>query len=140
MSHISKIELVIQSLTDLKKACRDKGFEFVENQKTYKWYGTWVGSAELPEGISKDQLGKCEHAIRVPGATYEIGVVRRGSSYLLLWDNWQSGGLEVKVGPGAGKLKQAYAVARTRRKARQAGYRVRELVSDKRVRLVLQVA
>ncbi len=136
MSHISKIELVIQSLTDLKKACRDMGFEFVENQKSYKWYGAWIGGAELPDGVTKE----CEHAIRVPDAAYEIGVVRRGSNYVLLWDNWQSGGLEAKVGPGAGKLKQAYAVARTRRKARQAGYRVRELVADKRVRLVLQVA
>jgi hypothetical protein len=39
MSHISKIELVIQSLEDLKEACRQLGFEFMENQKTYKWFG-----------------------------------------------------------------------------------------------------
>ena len=35
MSHISKIELVIHSLEDLKEACRQLGFEFMKNQKTY---------------------------------------------------------------------------------------------------------
>ncbi len=34
MSHISKIELVIHSLEDLKEACRQLGFEFMKNQKT----------------------------------------------------------------------------------------------------------
>ena len=35
MSHISKIELVIHSLEDLKEACRQLGFEFIKNQKTF---------------------------------------------------------------------------------------------------------
>ena len=33
MSHISKIELVIHSLEDLKEACRQLGFEFVDTEK-----------------------------------------------------------------------------------------------------------
>ena len=36
MSHISKIELVIHSLGDLKKACRQLGFDFMKDQKTFK--------------------------------------------------------------------------------------------------------
>ena len=71
MSHISKIELVIQSLADLKEACRQLGFEFIENQKTFKWYGRWVGDTPIPEGINIEDIGKCDHAIKVSGCVVE---------------------------------------------------------------------
>ena len=139
MSHISKIELVIQSLEDLKEACRQLGFEFMENQKTYKWFGRWVGDTPLPEGIKIEDIGKCDHAIRVPGCAYEVGVIKRGDHYILLWDYYSEGGLEPKIGPNAGILKQAYTVARVRKEARQKGYRIREKKTDQGVRLVLTV-
>ena len=139
MSHISKIELVIQSLEDLKEACRQLGFEFMENQKTYKWFGRWVGDTPLPEGVKIEDIGKCDHAIRVSGCEYEVGVIRRGDNYILLWDYYHAGGLEPKIGPNAGILKQAYTVARVRKEARQKGYRIREKKMDQGVRLVLTV-
>ena len=137
MSHISKIELVIHSLEDLKDACRKLGFEFIKNQKTFKWYGRWVGDTPLPEGIKIEDLGKCDHAIRVPGCDYEVGIVKRGDHYILLWDYYSEGGLEVKIGPNAGKIKQAYTVARVRKEARRKGYRVLEKKIDQSIRLVL---
>ena len=137
MSHISKIELVIHSLEDLKDACRQLGFEFIKNQKTFKWYGRWVGDTPLPEGIKIEDLGKCDHAIRVPGCDYEVGIVKRGDHYILLWDYYSEGGLEVKIGPNAGKIKQAYTVARVRKEARRKGYRVLEKKIDQSIRLVL---
>jgi hypothetical protein len=137
MSHISKIELVIHSLEDLKDACRQLGFEFIKNQKTFKWYGRWVGDTPLPEGIKIEDLGKCDHAIRVPGCDYEVGIVKRGDHYILLWDYYSVGGLEVKIGPNAGKIKQAYTVARVRKEARRKGYRVLEKKIDQSIRLVL---
>ena len=76
MSHISKIEVRIDSLDALKLACQRLGFTFRQGQATYKWYGRWVGDAPLPEEVSEDQLGKCDHAIIVPDCEYEIGVVR----------------------------------------------------------------
>ena len=91
MSHISKIELVIHSLEDLKEACRQLGFEFMENQKTYKWFGRWVGDTPLPEGVKIEDIGKCDHAIRVPGCAYEVGVIKRGDHYILLWDYYLCG-------------------------------------------------
>ena len=139
MSHISKIELVIQSLKDLKEACQQLGFEFMENQKSFKWYGRWVGDTPLPEGINIEDIGKCDHAIRVPGCAYEVGVIKRGEHYILLWDYYSEGGLEPKIGPNAGILKQAYTVARVRKEARQKGYRIREKKMDQGVRLVLTV-
>lgn len=44
MSHVSHIQLRIFDLAALKRACTRMGFQFVENQKTYEWYGTLVDS------------------------------------------------------------------------------------------------
>jgi hypothetical protein len=139
MSHISKIELVIQSLENLKEACHKLGFEFMENQKSYRWFGRWVGDTPIPEGIDIKDIGKCDHAIRVPDCEYEIGIVRRGDHYILLWDYYQAGGLVQKIGINAGIIKQAYTVARVQKKARLKGYRVRERKMDQGVRLVLSM-
>jgi hypothetical protein len=137
MSHISKMALEITSLLDLKQACKRLGLTFCEEQKTYKWYGTWMGDSPLPEGISKEELGQCTHAIKVPECSYEIGVVQRGSKYTLLWDAWSSGGLEQKIGKNAGILKQAYSIEKIRREAMLKRYRFTEQKVEKGIRLVL---
>ncbi len=31
----------------------------IKYQKTYQWYGRWVGDTKLPEGIPESELGKC---------------------------------------------------------------------------------
>lgn len=139
MSHIAKIELEINDIETLKLACERLGLQFQENQQTYRWYGSWVGDTPLPEGITIDQLGICDHAIHVPGAQYEIGVVRRDQKYILLWDYWERGGLEEKLGRNASWLKQAYAVERVRKEARIKGYRVCEQKMNQGIRLVLRV-
>ena len=43
MSHIAKIELEITDPDTLKLACERLGLQFMENQTTYSWYGTWIG-------------------------------------------------------------------------------------------------
>jgi hypothetical protein len=139
MSHVSKIELVIHSLDDLKDACQKLGFQFMENQKSYKWYGRWVGDSPLPEDINIEDIGKCDHAICVPGCEYEIGIVQRGDHYILIWDYYHAGGLTQKIGPNAGKLKQAYTISRVKKDAYRKGYRLRETKIDQGVRLVLTV-
>ena len=80
MSHISKIELVIHSLRDLKEACRQLGFEFMVNQKSFKWYGRWVGDTPIPEGINIEDIGKCDHAIRLldvnmKSVSFGVGII-----------------------------------------------------------------
>jgi len=139
LSHVAKIELEINSLEDLKEACRQLGFTFCQNQKTYAWYGRSVGDYPLPEGFSVEDLGNCDHAIKVPGCQYEIGIVRRGLNYILLWDSWYQGGLEKKIGKNAGILKQAYSVTRIKHEARIKNYRVIEQKKDQGIRLVLRV-
>ena len=126
MSHVSEIELKIKSLDALKAACTRLGLEFVEGQKTYKWYGTFMGDYPLPSWLKKEDLGKCQHAIKVPGASYEIGIVEHEGEVKLLWDFWSSGGLERVLGKQGGRLKQAYTVEHSKAVARRAGYQVRE--------------
>ena len=108
----------------------------MKNQKTYTWYGRWVGDYPLPAGIQKDQLGTCDHAIKVPGCAYEIGVVKNNNHYTLLWDSWESA-LRLKIGQDAGIIKQAYTIEAVRQKAKLEGYRVIEKKTDKSIRLVL---
>jgi hypothetical protein len=139
MSHIAKIELEILDPAVLKLACERLGLQFMENQTTYSWYGTSVGDTPLPEGISIQDLGKCDHAIRVPGAQYEIGIVKRDRKYILLWDFWHQGGLEQNLGKNAGRLKQAYTIEQVRKEARLKGHRIWEQKTNQGIRLVLRV-
>lgn len=137
MSHISKIELRINSLEDLKGACKTLDFQFVENQKSFEWYGRWVGNTPLPDGIKAEDFGKCDHAIKIPGCKYEIGIVRNNDHYILLWDEWHKGGLSNKLGSNAGVLKQAYAVTKIKREAKLKRYRVREKRTKQGIQLIL---
>jgi hypothetical protein len=137
MSHVAKIEIEILDLKSLKLACDQLGLEFIEGQKSYAWFGESIGDYPLPAGFTVADLGKCDHAIRVPGAEYEIGVVHRAGKYALLWDSWGRGGLERILGTGAGKLKQAYAVTKTICEAKRKGYMVKEQKTETGIRLVL---
>ena len=126
MSHLAKIELEINDLDALKAACMRIGLDFRPDQRTFEWYG---GRRE------------CHHVIKVPAASYEIGVFRNdeNGSYHLLWDSYHAGGLEQKLGKNAGKLKQAYGIERVRAEARRKGYHVSEQKIVQGVRLVLRV-
>ena len=79
MSHIAEVNLLVQDLNALHRACQRLGLELVRGQQTYCWYGRSVGDYALPVGFAKEDLGTCEHAIRIPGndRAYEIGIVTR---------------------------------------------------------------
>ncbi len=139
MSHISQIEVEIKDLKALKSACKQLGFYFIENQQQYRWYGKWLGRQPLPIGITEEELGKCNHAVHVPTAIFEIGVVKRNNSYILLWDSWIGGGLSQAIGQNAGILKQAYTVETVRKLARQKQYRLTEQKMQNKIRLSLSI-
>jgi hypothetical protein len=130
MSHVAKIEMEIKDLAALEDAAKRLGMELVRNQRTYKWYGYSVGDYPLPEGFTKEDLGKCEHALRIPGnnRAYEVGVVARRDGrpgYTLLWDFWSGGyGLVDKVGKDGNKLKSEYTAAVAVKHYTSKGYRV----------------
>ncbi len=141
MSHVTQIEIKVKSLEALKAACQRLGLEWLEGQKTYKWYGRHVGDYPIPEGLTVDDMGKCTHAIKVPGASYEIGVLDRGNgAFQLLWDFWSGGGLERVLGKGGGKLKQAYALEVAKVQARRAGYSCIERVEEDGQTITLTMA
>ena len=128
MSHIEQVETVLTDLNAVKAACTRLGVEFRENQKTYGWYGRSVGDYPLPKGVTVDELGKCDHAIHVPGVDYEVGLIKQkdGKGYKLAYDFWgsakQGGGLLAKFGKGVTKLVDAYSVEALKLKARAKGY------------------
>ena len=122
MSHVARIEgLVIDDLDALGEAAKACGLELVPGQRTYRWFGRSVGDYPLPAGFTEADLGKCEHAIRVPGSktAYEIGVVGRRDvngnalpGFELLWDFWSGGyGLRDLAGRNCQNLVQQYVAA-----------------------------
>lgn len=119
MSHISKIELEVRDLVVLGQACKRMGFCLEKEKKTFRWYG-------------KDS--DCDHAITIPGAEYEIGVVKKGSGFELACDYYDQN-LVKAIGENGGRLKQAYAVEKATIEARRKGYTVREEKSKAGVRV-----
>jgi hypothetical protein len=139
MSHVATIDLEIKDLDALREAAAAIGLEFVAGQTSYRWYGQSVGDYPLPDGFTASDLGKCEHALRIPldqqhpdpnfgMMPYEIGVVKRRDGrpgFTLLWDFWNRGcGLEDRVGANCNRLKQEYALAVAKRQARKQGFSV----------------
>lgn len=120
MSHVTMIEMEEKyDLPALRQMCKDQGWEWRENQRKYRWYGKFMGDHPLPAGFAASDLGLCDHAIKIPGASYEIGVVKKGGEWKLLWDFWNRGGLQQKLGQRAGLLKQSYGIAKTKIVAKQ---------------------
>jgi len=124
MSHISKIELQVNDLSILSSACARLGLELIRSRKSFKWYGK-----EAP----------CDHAIMVPQAEYEIGVIDRNGLYELNCDFYDRN-LEQVIGKNGGLLKQAYAVAKTTVEARRKGYSVLEKRTDNGIRLQVRMS
>jgi hypothetical protein len=120
MSHISKIELEVKDLHTLDLACKRLGLQLVKGQKTFKWFGA--------------KAGKCNHAIRVPGAKYELGIVKSDGLYELKCDYYDRN-IGNAIGENGGLLKQAYAVEKTRAEARLKGYSVIEKQTETGIRL-----
>lgn len=145
MSHVATIEIQITNLEDLKAAAAELGLEWCEGQQTYHWYGEHVGDFPLPDGFNIEDLGRCEHALKLNPSQrlaamnkyntstayviepYEIGIVRRRDGrpgWTMLWDFYCGGrGLQDVIGENAGRLKQAIATAASIRTMTAQGYR-----------------
>lgn len=132
MSHVATVDVTIEDLAALKLACKELGLEFVEGQKTYRWYGRWMNDysgqdAAYKHGIEPKDYGKCEHAIRIPGNknAYEVGVARGNDGKLhLIWDFFAGGyGLMEAIGDNAGKLRREYALQVGMKEMQRKGFR-----------------
>jgi hypothetical protein len=152
MSHIVSIKTELLDVEAIKAACADLGLTFKADQKSYKWWGRSVGDYPLPAGFKASDLGTCEHAIGVPGTSWEIGVARArnadgtpGNGYTLLCDFYGSDGAPIgkalgcEFKPGMdgengrpmrvqsvnfNRFTQAYAVAKATIEAKKRGFLV----------------
>lgn len=155
LSHVAAITAEVKDLKALEAACKELGLQFMHGQKTHKWYGHWVGDyhgndAAFKHGIDTKNYGKCEHAIKVPGCEYEIGVVKTpNGNHTLVYDFWGPGRKIVNtLGKGCEKLVQYYglhaaqAVAKskgliTQRKVLNTGKQVEGLGLNPNIKLVV---
>jgi hypothetical protein len=113
MSHVTTIDSdEVYDLVSIIEMCKNERWAFLKNQANYAWYGRHVGDYPLPAGFTVQDMGTCTHAIRVPGASYEIGVVFKSGQWRLIYDFYSAGGLDSKLGQNAGLLKQAYGMAK----------------------------
>jgi len=96
MSHVTRVQLAVKNLNALAACLKQFDAELVLGQKQFEYFG---GAKQ-----------KCDHAIRVKGTKYEIGLVKQSDgSFDLQCDFWSSGGLGQRFGARGEKLKQAYA-------------------------------
>jgi len=143
MSHLAHIDLELKDLQALKDMCKEHGFTFMEGQKSYKWFGKWMNDYDAADsaykhGFKTEDYGKCSHAIKVPGASYEIGIVEiRKGVYKPIWDFFSSGGLKPTH---IQKLKQGYVDHVITRNCKKNGYRIKNKKKEKdgKLRLVLE--
>ena len=125
MSHISKIELEVRDLGVLSQACGRLGLNLIRDQKTFKRYG---------------QDARCDHAIKIPEVSYEIGVIRKENAAFELQCDFYDRGIEKAIGRQGGLLKQAYAVEKTKLEARRKGYSVLEKRTETGIRLHVRMS
>lgn len=123
MSHISTVEGEVKDLECVKTLCKEKGWQFMEGQKTYKWFGEFVGDSPMPKGMTEADLGKCDHAIKVPGARYEIGLRWNADKgcYTLAFDWWVEGKLAPIIGKDGGKFMQGYGLVKAEKLFKNKG-------------------
>ena len=98
MSHISKIELEVRDLA---------------GPRTMPAKGWGLSLSKGRRHLNGTERRRCDHAIKVPGADYEIGVVKTSSACELSCDYYDRN-IEKAIGTQGGLLKQAYAVEKTK--------------------------
>jgi hypothetical protein len=129
MSHVDVIEMELLDLDGLGKAASFLGMELVK-QDHYRWFGKHMGDYPVPAGFTKQDLGKCEHVLRIKSnsSAYEVGITRRKDGqpgYVMLWDFWAGGmGLQEAIGKDACKLRREYAIQVGMKRAAREGWRV----------------
>lgn len=132
MSHVADVETKFTDLTMLQQAAAELGGEFMEGQTTHKWFGRflndWNSSRAAVNRRDPKTFGHCHHAIRFPGASYEIGIWEEADgSYTAVYDSW-GGEVEKICGQGLTKLVDEYSVQAAIRVAARQGFRVQRSV------------
>lgn len=151
MSHVVRMQVKIYDLTALRQAAAECGLEFLEGQRTYRWFGEFVGDysgsdAANRHGMRPEDYGRnAAHVLSLPGKhqAYQVGVIAEpDGSYTLAWDTWKGGyGLSQQIGQDGAKLQQAYGKHAAINAVTAAGHTLLEQrqLADGRVQLVVGV-
>lgn len=111
MSHLTKIETRILSLTALESAVKEMGATLTRDSKTFTAYNR----------------SPCDHRITLPGVRYEIGVRREQDGAYTLHADLNAGDgnlLVLHFGNGLNKLTQTCAAHAAIEAARRKGWMV----------------
>ena len=124
MSHMSKIELIINDLEVLERACGHLKMEYSKDKAKFRGRGK-IGAKALA-------------VIAVPGAEHVISVLAEGESAFVLRSRLYAQDQDFKtITSAVGALKQRYAVERILAEARNKRMRIQETATETGVRLVL---
>jgi hypothetical protein len=122
---MSKIELVINDLEVLERACGHLNMEYSKDKAKFRGRGVSVRSKALA-------------VIAVPGAKKVISVLAEGESAFVLRSRLYDNDQDLKtITSAVGALKQRYAVERILAEARKKRMRIQETATETGVRLVL---
>ena len=125
MSHFTSIKTEVRDLEALRSACKELDL---------------LLAPDIPCRGYAGQGRQCEHTIGLKGP-YDIAVDRsteNDGTYALTTD-WWDGHVEREVGPGYGRLLQAYGIHKTFLEARKKGLRAtRRLQEDGSVLVTLE--
>ncbi len=133
MSHVANIatKAIEFDLDIIREMCLRQGWQFMEGQKTFRWYGRFMGDAPVAEGMSVEDYGKCNHAIRIPGCNYEIGLRQApDGKWNVVADFWRSGGLDKVLGEQGEVFSQLYNMTNDIMWAESKGYTWEEVESE----------
>lgn len=148
MSHVVTLKTEIRDLDAAEAVIRELGGKLMRGQTTYKWWGRSMGDYPIPEGMTADQLGKCDHAIKVPGTEWEIGLVKnpKTGGYRMVYDFFGRRGRPIlqflgvdENGKRSGTrpdFMQMYAAQKATMEARKRGLSVQRLTVGGNIKLV----
>jgi hypothetical protein len=92
MSHVAAVDCIVLDLDILKVAGERLGLEFIEGQKTHRWFGRFLNDWSSTRAAAKKGY---DHALRIKGdrTGYEIGVTKRDDEdgFDLVYDSFGVG-------------------------------------------------
>lgn len=139
MSHVADCDIHIKDLDALEQALKHiPGAHLMRGQKTHMWFGRfmndWNSQNAAANRRDPETFGKCDHAIRLDGAEYEIGLCQEADgTFTPVYDSWGDGQKLVKKFGGLQlpKLKDEYAAAVATRVMARKGFRVARTTNAK---------
>ena len=122
MSHVVKMRLLVSDLEALDDVFTGLGCTLVRGQTTHAFWNR--------------KQSPCEHAVKVPGTSYEIGLVKSGGGWTLAYDAYD-GVIESVCGRKLQTVNEGYVRRVAHKSLARRGFRFREeRLGDGRLQLV----